>query len=289
MLLALAPPDGDDQVQQLHALIPFAQLRTRADVRQAPAWAMVDALAARVRQLRGALDEGVHALDAESLTDAARELSAAAAQLADAQAAYGDALSLRTVVERTVSEASELAEQIVRASRALTSEGRQHLRVPTTQVSVRQLRAALMEVDDATLAALVVPVGQPQLLALPSERLLADAAHDVVDGLARPTVELASLRMAEAPDDESALPDARDLAEEALASGRSRARALFGPVDTWAQALRLQQGLVRVQSELVLVGRGMEGWQASEELVEYDDGHPVARSSEIERHVTVPA
>lgn len=296
MLLATSPDAlADEQLPQLEALLPFAGLAVRGDSRQAGAWALADLLEHRARDLSHTLAAGEEAAGVLAEHDALRRSAAEMRRAAEGLEALQDAhpeLELAPLVDMTVRQVSALGEQIARASLRLTRTSRDHLRHAGAQSSSRQLRAAVDDLDDAALAALV-PVSLPAgALALPGEAVLADAMpRELLAGMPAGPREFpaaAQLTMPEPPV-QAAEPDPFDVAKgrmeglQATAPSAQPQRAaadLFGGLELWQDAVRLQQGLVRLHDQLTRAGR--EGWRALPESVELA-GPAVSRLREIER------
>lgn len=297
-LLATSPSTlTDEQLPQLEGLLPFAGLASRGDSRQAPVWALADWLQHRADTLSRLLssdeDAAERLVDERLLPQAAGEMRRAAEGMERLQAEHPQ-LELGDLVHSTVQRVSALGEQVGRASLRLSRTSRDHLRHSGAQTSSRQLREIVGRLSDQELAALVQVSPPARALSLPGEAVLVDhfprELLDDVEPAPRDFPSVAQLPepIAVEPDptpDPFQMARSRLAAAPALAPARAGAE-LFGGLEDWSEAIRLQQGLVRLHDHLTRGGRA--SWRALPDVVELGGRGPVARLREIERPQEAP-
>lgn len=291
LALVMLAADEDrraDQAAQLDALIPFAQLAGRSGA-HAPLWAMLDLVERDLAELERDLavgESGVeHAARDRRLITHAENLRAAVERLA---AVDDDSQASRDLLDHAVDVVNRAGEQIARMSVRMSRSGRDRVRLPGSRRSAGELRAALADLPAEELAACVAAQAglAPNPLIVPAEDDLAALAALGAPGApadtARAFPDAADLATP-AADDEPAPPDPSHIAAQRLELARPQRMAehLFGPLETWGDALRLHQGLIRLHGEMTR--RGKPSWTPDADRVQLADGGPVSWLQEIHR------
>lgn len=294
LLAADADAPGPQQLAALDALVPFAHIAVRGDAAHAPVWAMLDALERDIRTVERALADGPGGLTQIAregwLLTHAQDMQAAVDRLSDLAATHPGS-DHRQLLERAMDLLDQLSARITATSLHMTRTSRDHVRLPGSRRAPSELREIATQLSLEELAETLV--GQDLLpagaLALPGEHELAGVYPRDLDGGA-PTQERAfpaadNLQAQALVPPAPEPPDPREVAKEAVrdAPPRRLAEHLFAPLPSWEDALRLQQGLVRLQAEAARLGR--PGWQAVAKRIELPRPHPVSWLWEIEREV----
>jgi hypothetical protein len=256
-LLACDAPQQQDQLLLLDRLLPFAQLASRGDAQAAPAWAMMDLLARDVRALKQARASGPEQLallaKEKWLIRSAEDMKSALQHLRGFSSEHP---ALSDLVDEAVELLSEAGELIAGLSIRMSRSAKDHLRLVGSRRSASQLRESLALLDADKMAASVASVTglTPLVLKVPSSSSLAAAWPDLDKDLVGRR-EYSAGHFQALPESEGAAPDSLSLARARLSSA-----SVFDSTQKWSEAVRIHQGLVRIQGEAARSGK--PEWQA---------------------------